>query len=223
MLPMKRIVPAVLAAFLLTITSCSGYYGYQYWRMNQRIEAMHAREALKPKPVEIPIEVVDCVRGTPEPGKYGYVDVLDVRILVPCDVTAMTRPLTDGRFGLSWAGNITLSNGRIVRIRNIFENRTIDSSPHIERIPYQPSADLRTVTVPMLSASGTFQKQDVFMTCNRNLDPRPSSHCRFSFLTSEKTSVFVEAFQNGVELSDQELSEIVSKIASAVQPASGEK
>lgn len=221
MLPMKRIVPAVLAAFLLTITSCSGYYGYQYWRMNQRIEYMHAREALKPKPVEIPIEVVDCVRGTPEPGKYGYVDVLDVRILVPCDVTAMTRPLTDGRFGLSWVGDIKLSNGRIVRVRNIFENRMIDPSPHIERIPYQPSPDLRTVTVPMPSEA--FQKQGVFMTCNRNLDPRSSSHCRFSFLTSEKTSVFVEAFQNGVALSDQELSEIVSKIASAAQPVSGAK
>lgn len=113
MWPMKRIVPALLAAFLLTLTSCSGYYAYHYWRMTQRIEAMHARMALEPKPELKYLVVEGCNPERHDPTQRGHVDVLDARISVPCEPIRL-RPYTGRQFSVGWSDSIILSTGKSV-------------------------------------------------------------------------------------------------------------
>lgn len=116
MWPMKRIVPALLAAFLLTLTSCSGYYAYHYWRMTQRIEAMHARMALEPKPELKYLVVEGCNPEGHDPTQRGHVDVLDARISVPCK-PIRRRPYTNRQFFLGWSDSTVLSTGKFVGYR----------------------------------------------------------------------------------------------------------
>jgi hypothetical protein len=212
--PKRSLFAKFFVVFLLGITSCTGYYGYHYWRMVQRNEEMHARDTLRPKPVSIPIEVVGCTRGKPESGKFGYVDILDVRILVPCDVTPMTRDLTDGQFGLSWSGYMQLKNGRDISYRNIFENRMSGATLPMDRSRYPTQAGKRAVWIPM--PSGAFQKQEGFASCDLDVDPSSASHCRLTLVTSEMTAVFIEAYQDGLDLTDAELTEVVYNIVSRV-------
>lgn len=211
-----RVVPVVLTLFLLGITSCVGYYGYHHIQMVRRMNAMHERNANEPRPVETALEMVGCIRGTLEPGKLGYVDVLDVRITVPCDQTIGVSRIVNGQFSVGWSQPLRLSNGREIHYSNSFTHRTGYVRPLNEKSRRKAAPGSRGVWVR--APETALQATDVFITCRLDLGPQSPAECRFDAHTSNLTSVLVTALQFEEALTDADLTELTHKVLAAVQP-----
>jgi hypothetical protein len=175
------------------------------------------RAEMLPKQEVIKLIKVGCVPGQITADSFGYVDVLDARITVPCIAGGIDRDLVGRQFTLVWKKTLVLKSGRRVRfsVQHSEAKRTREARNKFleENLPIKGS---RVVAVP-LQVEGLGSITGYFF-CGLEPEQVTPSLCTGRFVTTQETDMFVNIHQSSTALSEPELIEVLHYAFSKILP-----